>query len=234
MNTQDQQFSYDVFISYSTQDREWVRGELLPRLEASGLKACIDYRDFGVGAPIATEIERALLTSRKTLLVLSPTYLGSDWTAFENVMLQTLDPINRTRRLIPLRKAKCDLPLRIAYLIYVDFAEPDDVQFAWERLLNALGTPDTHTASTPPPVAPSQTASTTASALDVNELRQKLIERCSLGDLKDLCFVMGIDDENYSSSKSEFVRELLADLKRQGRLDELVATVRREKEWVLR
>ena len=37
-------FKYDVFISYSHKDEEWVRNVLLPTLEKQGLKVCIDYR----------------------------------------------------------------------------------------------------------------------------------------------------------------------------------------------
>ena len=81
-----------------------------------------------------TEIERAVITSRKTLLILTPDYLESSWTEFEALMLQTLDPVNRERRLIPLLKAKCDLPPRIRYLTYLDFATPEDLQVAWGRL----------------------------------------------------------------------------------------------------
>jgi hypothetical protein len=40
-------FTYDVLISYSHDDEEWVVGTLLPRLEEAGLRACIDFRDFG-------------------------------------------------------------------------------------------------------------------------------------------------------------------------------------------
>ena len=56
-------------------------------------------------------------------------------------MLQVLDPANRERWLIPLLKAKCELPLRIRYLTYVDFAEPEDWNIAWTQLLTALGAP---------------------------------------------------------------------------------------------
>ena len=142
--------TYDVFISYSSQDRPWVRQELLPRLEAQGLRACIDYRDFAVGAPIITEIERALLNSRKTLLVLSPGYMQSTWAEFENLVLQTLDPSNQSQRLVPLRKEVCEIPLRIRYLVYVDFAAPDDLDLEWERLLNALGATEAVSGETPP------------------------------------------------------------------------------------
>ena len=144
------EFAYDVFISYSSKDRAWVRGELLPRLEASGLRVCIDFRDFEPGAPSVTEMERAVQTSRKTLLILTPDYLESAWAELEALMLQTLDPASRQRRLIPLLKAKCDLPLRIRYLAYVDFAEPEDWRIAWTQLLTALGAPSVQEPFTPP------------------------------------------------------------------------------------
>ena len=77
------EFTYDVFISHAQADRAWVRGELLARLEASGLRVCIDYRDFRPGAPGVKEMERAVVNSRKTLLVLTPDYVASAWTDFE-------------------------------------------------------------------------------------------------------------------------------------------------------
>ena len=49
------QFDFDVFISYSSQDKAWVRGELLPRIEQAGVKAFIDFRDFTRGAPSIKE-----------------------------------------------------------------------------------------------------------------------------------------------------------------------------------
>ena len=133
------QFEYDVFISYSSKDKDWVRGELLHTLEARGLRVCIDFRDFRPGAPSIKEIERAVLTSRKTLLILTPDYLQSQWTEFEALLLQTLEPSNQTLRLIPLLKAKCDLPLRLKFMTYVNFVDPDDWDIAWKILLTALG-----------------------------------------------------------------------------------------------
>ena len=134
-------FLYDVFISYSSADKAWVRGELLPALEKAGLTVCIDYRDFRPGAPSVTEMERALQESRKTLLVLTPAYLASAWTEFEALMLQTLDPANRQRRLIPLLKERCELPPRIRYLTYVNFVDPEGWDIAWRQLLVSLGAP---------------------------------------------------------------------------------------------
>ncbi len=132
------EYHYDVFISHSHHDVEWVQAWLWPHLESAGLTACVDVRDFQPGAPSATEIERAVLTSRKTVLVLTPAYLAGQWTEFENVMTQTLDPAARQRRMLPLLLQKCELPLRIGMLVYLDFtrAEQHDKQLV--RLIAAI------------------------------------------------------------------------------------------------
>jgi hypothetical protein len=135
----EDQFDYDVFISYSSKDKEWVRGELLQALEDRGLRAIVDFRDFRPGAPSIKEIERAVLTSRRTLLILSPAYLASQWTEFENLLLQMLEPSNQSLRLIPLLKVKCDLPPRLRMLTYVNFVDPNDWDIAWWQLIMALG-----------------------------------------------------------------------------------------------
>ncbi|PSB31923.1 toll/interleukin-1 receptor domain-containing protein [Stenomitos frigidus] len=134
-------YDYDVFISYSTKDSEWVRGELVQRLEAAGLRCCIDYRDFRLGAPAIKELERASTTSRKTLMVLTPHYLKSKWTEFERYMPQTADPLNEERRLIPLLKELCELPRSISYLTYLNFAASDDLESDWAKLLKELSKP---------------------------------------------------------------------------------------------
>ena len=132
------EFRYDAFISYSHKDSAWVRDTLLPRLEGEGLRVCIDFRDFEPGAPSLTEMERAVLQSRKTLLVLTPQYLASEWAEFENILASTLDPAARRRRVIPLLLKPCELPLRIRALTYLDFTKPDETEFQFQRLVAAL------------------------------------------------------------------------------------------------
>ncbi len=46
------EFKYDVFISYSSANKDWVRKDLLSALEKAGLKVCIDFRDFQAGKPV--------------------------------------------------------------------------------------------------------------------------------------------------------------------------------------
>ena len=132
------EFKYDVFVSYSSANKEWVRKIFVPILEKAGLKVCDYYRDFDVGAPIVMEMERAILESRKTIPVLSPAYLKSGWTEFESLMFQTLDAANRNRRVLPVIFETCELPLRIKYMNCINFANPDDIDIEWERLSRAL------------------------------------------------------------------------------------------------
>jgi hypothetical protein len=73
--SQQPAYQYDVFLSYSSDDRDWVRGELLQRLEDSGIKICIDFRDFIIGMPAIKNMEQAVLTSCKTLLTISLTLI---------------------------------------------------------------------------------------------------------------------------------------------------------------
>lgn len=132
-------YDYDVFIHYSTADKAWVRGELLTRLQKAGLRVCIDYEDFRPGAPAIKEIKRAAMTSRKTLLVLTPNYLESGWTEFERYLLQTPDPNNTDLRLLPVLKEACALPPDISYLSYVDFTDPEELDIAWKQVFRAFG-----------------------------------------------------------------------------------------------
>jgi hypothetical protein len=140
-STPDSEFEYDVFISYSSRDKDWVRGDLLKRIENAGLKAFIDFRDFTPGAPSINECERGVLKSRKTLLVLTPNYIPSEWAEIESIMVQTLGPANRDLRMIPLLKTDCERPLRIAALTYLDFRNGGDFDLSWHQLLTALGAP---------------------------------------------------------------------------------------------
>ena len=118
-----------------------MRGELLQRLEASGLRVCIDFRDFQAGLPILVNIERSAENSRKTLLVLTPTYVKKNWTRFEQLMLQTDDPSNLNLGFIPLMRETCELPKRLAMLTHLDFVDPEDLELSWKQLLTALGKP---------------------------------------------------------------------------------------------
>ena len=69
-----------------------VRGWLLPRLKAAGLRVCIDAESFDIGVPSLVNMERAVADSRYVLLVLTPAWVASEWTEFEGLLTQTADP----------------------------------------------------------------------------------------------------------------------------------------------
>uniref|UniRef100_A0AAX7SQ93 TIR domain-containing protein n=1 Tax=Astatotilapia calliptera TaxID=8154 RepID=A0AAX7SQ93_ASTCA len=76
--------SYDAFVSYNVHDEAWVCGELLPELEGQqGWKLCLHHRDFEPGKPIVENITEAIYSSRKTICVISPNYLQSEWCSKE-------------------------------------------------------------------------------------------------------------------------------------------------------
>jgi len=131
-------YRYDVFVSYSHENKGWIDSWLLPKLEAAGVRVCIDFRDFDFGATIVSEMERAVLQSRKILLVLTPEYLASEWAEFESTLAHMLDPAARKRRMLPLLLSVCDLPPRIRQLNYTDFTNPDNQDLSIKRLIDAI------------------------------------------------------------------------------------------------
>jgi tetratricopeptide (TPR) repeat protein len=131
-------FTYDVFISYSHRDADWVQTWLLPRLEAAGLRVCIDDRDFEVGTPSLVNMENAARNSRKTLLVMTPNWALSEWTDFEALLTQTRDPAGRRRRLVPLLLKACDLPDRLSIFTHADFTDPAKWDAELARVVNSL------------------------------------------------------------------------------------------------
>lgn len=131
-------YQYDAFISYSHHDKKWVHDWLLPQLESAGLRICMDFRDFEPGVPSLVNMENAVERSRKTLIVLTPAWVESEWTTFESLLIQTDDPAGRRARMIPLRLKPCKSPKRIAMLTYVDFTQPAEAEFQLGRLIAAI------------------------------------------------------------------------------------------------
>ena len=71
------EFKYDVFISYSHADEDWVVNTLLPKIEDAGIKACIDFRDFVPGKPSRWNMRDAVKQSAYTLLVMTPAWMSA-------------------------------------------------------------------------------------------------------------------------------------------------------------
>lgn len=144
------EFHFDAFISYSHQDKQWVHNELLSRLQREGLRVCIDTHDFAVGVPVLVNMENAVQRSRKTLLILTPDWVASEWSNFESLLLQTSDPMGRGRRMLPIMVRDCTLPDRLRVFTYLDLRDPTDFDIQMARLVATIrDTPRPSSSPTP-------------------------------------------------------------------------------------
>ena len=86
----NEEFKYDVFLSHSSKDEEWVSQILHPTLENPpyNYKLCLDYRDFVIGETIADNIVNGIQKSRKTAFVLTKSFVESEWCYFELEMVR--------------------------------------------------------------------------------------------------------------------------------------------------
>lgn len=88
-NNQEDNYIYDVFVSYCDKDREWVLDHLIPNIEKrSEVTICLHERDFQVGLSILENIIQCMDQSRCLLLVISESFLKSNWCSFEMHLAQ--------------------------------------------------------------------------------------------------------------------------------------------------
>ncbi|XP_012864466.1 PREDICTED: toll-like receptor 6 [Dipodomys ordii] len=76
-------FQYHAFISYSEQDSAWVKNELVPCLEKENIQICLHERNFVPGKSIVENIINCIEKSYKSIFVLSPNFVQSEWCHYE-------------------------------------------------------------------------------------------------------------------------------------------------------
>ena len=82
---------FDVFIAHSQHDEEWVRLQLVRRLESGRppYSCCVHDRNFLPGEYIADNIISAIRASKKTILVVTKKFVASGWCDFESRAAQS-------------------------------------------------------------------------------------------------------------------------------------------------
>ncbi len=145
-------YQYDVFISYRSKesdkqlqvfsdkpyaDAKWVRKTLIPYLESQSLKVYVDFR-FPLGHYFINCMEEAIQQSRYTVLIISPAYLESTYTEFQNIATQQLGLEQRQPRLIPLMREECQPRLGLRTLFFLDMTDEDEFEMNIERLVYQL------------------------------------------------------------------------------------------------
>ena len=112
-----------------------------------GLKLCIGQRDFVPGTAIAENIVHAIDQSRKTILVLTPSFATSEWCNFEMNMALTRGHdslILIYKETIELQNMSKVLRKLLAAINYIPYEVTENGQLLfWERLKDALTGPMT-------------------------------------------------------------------------------------------
>lgn len=77
-------YEYDAFVSYSNEDRNFIV-RLVAMLEnyEPFFKLCVYERDFQIGSIITESVLQSVAKSRKTLLIISNSYVKSQWCQWE-------------------------------------------------------------------------------------------------------------------------------------------------------
>jgi energy-coupling factor transporter ATP-binding protein EcfA2 len=109
----------ELFVAYAERDSEWVHGFLLPEVGLDR-QSVLTPQDFRPGAALVTELERAVETARLTVLVVSPAFGMSQWSAFAE-LLATHDTLRRNSgRLVPVLLEAYELPLHLDFRVRLD------------------------------------------------------------------------------------------------------------------
>jgi Caspase domain/TIR domain len=142
----EQGFQYDAYISYVDQgaDSDWVWATLLPRLEAEKLRVVVSGESDNPGVARVVNVERGMMQAKRTIVVLTPTYLRDNVADFENTLGQTLGIQEGTYRLLPVVAEPVDqgqLPVRLSMLSTLDLTNPARVERGFARLVQALQGP---------------------------------------------------------------------------------------------
>ena len=145
---------YHAYVAYnddSRQDSAWVLDVLQPNIEEGPepFKLCIKGRDFIGGQPLFETIPKSVEQSRKTILILTPQFLESNWCKMEMeqaqillleqerdvLVLVLLESIPERKITVPLRKLLC----KKKYLKWPKDRVGQDL--FWQNLREELKTP---------------------------------------------------------------------------------------------
>jgi hypothetical protein len=134
-----QPYVYDAFIACSHQDRSWVDGILLPRLQATGLKILVTSPLQNLDAESRHALVERINEARYVIAVLSPDSLSNQQAQFEWQVALDRNFSTGTFCLLPIKIASLEdshIPKQLAALASVDFTKPDKLDMAFAYLLS--------------------------------------------------------------------------------------------------
>ena len=126
----------DFFVSYTQADKAWAEW-IAWQLEAAGHSVVIQAWDFAPGSNFVLEMNKATATAARTVAVLSPDYLQSNFTPSEWAAAFAADPKSEHRKLLPVRVREVDPTGLLGQIAWTDLVGSDEAT-AKERLLAAI------------------------------------------------------------------------------------------------
>ena len=140
---EDDHFVYDIFVSYADADKHFVLEQMVPELEGNRqLRLLVHERDFPFGQLITENIHRAISSSRRTMLVVSPSFLASKWCKYE-MNIAKVEGINRDKDVlcvvmknsVPVSKLPLELMEIIAKNTYLSIpTDPELFTGLWDSI----------------------------------------------------------------------------------------------------
>ncbi len=97
-------YRYDAYVVYAEQnvrDADWVWRDLIPSLEAAGLRVAVSDDVLDPGVARVASIRRGLEQARRTVVVLSQAFLNDTMATFESILSLTMGIEQNAWRLLP-------------------------------------------------------------------------------------------------------------------------------------
>ncbi len=96
---------FDVFVSHASEDEQWTL-DLIEELEARDIKVLFHQRDFEAGMSIIENIAEAVSKSKRTICVLSHSFVASPLCSWEFITVFNDDIMRHQRRLLLIVKER--------------------------------------------------------------------------------------------------------------------------------
>ncbi|MFC2254761.1 toll/interleukin-1 receptor domain-containing protein [Labrys portucalensis] len=140
----------DFFISYTSADKTWAEW-IAFTLEEKGYKTIVQAWDFRPGSNFVLEMQKAATEADRTIMVLSPDYLKSQFATPEWAAAFTRDPKSLGRKLVPVMVRDCQPPGLLSPIVHISLIglDEDEAQAQLLKGVNAERSKPTNRPSFP-------------------------------------------------------------------------------------